>query len=221
MDMNKIKIPSSLPFVFAALLLIISCSSVEKRSNIHPARGGDLNYRDLMIRDYEQMQKAVRKHVSTAQSELAKADEDPSMEASAFVHLRRALRLIFSRPDSDNIVAKLVPEVRRELAMYNAYQRIIDDLAREGIQAFDKDLGTNTVTLSTYAFMLQNLLGEIQGEARDNKDLLATIRLVADANLKLPADVINERKLAGMFNSESPSDQAKRILKKIQPPSQK
>lgn len=168
-----------------------------------------------MLKDFEQMQASVRKHIRYAKQDFEAADEDPQAEVSAFLQLKKALRLIFSRPDSDNTVAKLVPEVRRELTLYQAYFKVIHELAEEGIQAFDRSLGVNTLTLATYTFMLQNLMGEIQAEARENKTLQSTLQTIADANIKVPPDVINERKLSGMFLSESPSEQAKRVLKKI------
>lgn len=162
------------------------------------------------------MLSAVRKHIRYAKQDFAVADKEPQAEAAAFNQLEDALQLIFSRPDSDNVVAKLVPEVRRELALYGAYYKLINELAKKGIQAFDRSLGVNTVTLATYTFMLQNLMGEIQAEARDNQELRSTIQLIADANIQVPPDVVKERKLSGMFLSESPSSQAQRILKKIQ-----
>lgn len=206
---------STILISLCAIITLCSCSSLEKRT-INPPRPGDLSYRDLMLKDYEQMLTSVRKHIRYAKQDFAAADEDPGAEKAAFNQLEQALQLIFSRPDSDNSVAKLVPEVRRELALYDAYYKIVNDLARKGIQAFDRSLGVNTVTLATYTFMLQNLLGEIQVEARTNKQLRSTIQMIADANIKVPPDVIQERKLSGMFLSESPSSQAKRILKSLE-----
>lgn len=163
------------------------------------------------------MQRAVRKYIKNAQQDFDAAESDPQAEVSAFIQLKSALRLILSRPDSENMVAKLIPEVRRELSLYSAYARVMNELAQEGIQAFDSSLGVNTLTLSTYTFMLQNLMGEIQAEARENKDMRDIIQMIADAKITVPYDVMNERKMSGMFLSESPSQQAERILKKIQP----
>lgn len=212
--MNKFFFPSLL-LSLCALITLSSCSNLEKRT-INPPRPGDLSYKELMLRNYEQMLNSVRKHIRYAKQDFAVADEDPAAEKAAFNQLEKALQLIFSRPDSDNTVAKLVPEVRRELALYDAYYKIVNDLAKKGIQAFDPSLGVNTVTLATYTFMLQNLLGEIQVEASNNKQLRSTIQMIADANIRVPPDVVQERKLSGMFLSESPSAQAKRILKHLQ-----
>jgi hypothetical protein len=194
-------------------LFLLACSSAKKRA-IHPARPGDLSYKQLMLLDYDQMTKAVRREVQMARQQL-RSDDDPEATASAFLELKKALRLIFSRPDNDNMVAKLVPEVRRELALYDAYGKIIRELGQEGIQAFDPDLGVNTLTLATYTFMLQNMMGEIKTEARLNASLRETIQMIADAHLEIPEDVIRERKITGMFLTESPSEQAHRILEQM------
>lgn len=211
--MNTILRPTLITLFLSFALA--ACTSPYKRSVIHPARPGDLSYRELMLKDFEQMQAAMRKYVRHAKQDFSQADEDPQAEASAFLQLKRALRLIFSRPDSDNVVAKLVPEVRRELSLYDAYPTVIHEIAQEGVQAFDPSLGVNTVTLATYSFMLQNLLGEIKAEAQTNQALLKTIDFIAQSDLKIPYDVIQERKLSGMFLSESPSSQAKRISESI------
>ncbi|HAG92027.1 MAG TPA: hypothetical protein DCL41_09150 [Bdellovibrionales bacterium] len=192
--------------------ILMGCSTPEKRV-INPPRVGDLNYHKLMLMDLEQMQDQVRKYIRFAKQDFAVADEDPEAEASGFVNLKKALRMIFSRPDAENYVAKLVPEVRRELAVYRSYYRVIDELAEEGIQAFDRSLGVSTVTLATYTFMLENIMGEIQAEARIQPELKATIEKIARADIKVPRDVIQERKLSGMFLTESPSEMAQRILK--------
>lgn len=202
------------PLAFA-LLFVFGCASSQPRK-INPARPGDLSYRELMLKDFEQMQDVVRKHIRYAKQDFAAADEDPQAEPSAFRQLKKALLLIFSRPDSDNVVAKLVPEVRRELALYDAYYRIVYEVAKESLQAFDPSLGVNTLTLATYTFTLQNLMAEIRTEARENPELQKTLQMIADANLKVPQDVVRERKLSGMFLSESPSERATKILKEIQ-----
>ncbi|NCN40811.1 hypothetical protein GW916_06120 [bacterium] len=206
---NHPKILAVLVLIFSA---IIACSSSGKRE-IYPPRGGDLNYRELMLKDLEELQREIRKSVRFAKQDFAAADEDPDAEASGFRNLKKALRLIFSRPDAENYVAKLVPEVRRELSIYRAYYSMVDELAEEGLRAFDPSLGVNTVTLATYTFMLENLIGEIQAEAKRQPELRKTIEKIANADLKVPQDVVQERKLSGMFLSESPSELAKRILK--------
>lgn len=198
-------------------LALTSCSNSNVRDQINDPREGDLSYRDLMLRDYDQMNKAVKAQVRAARLELKNSDgDDADSLAPGLLELKRALKLVFSRPNSDNMVAKLVPEVRRELVAYDSYPQALSELAKEGVRAFDKSLGVATVTLATYTFMLDNILAEIQREAKDNPAMRDVIRIIADANLKIPKDVVDERKLSGMFLSESPSEKAKAILTRIE-----
>lgn len=169
-----------------------------------------------MIKDYDEMNKIVRRQVLAAQKEFENGDEGTDIRSSAgLLELKKGLRVVLSRPNSDNMVAKLVPELRRELLAYDAYTPMMNELAKDGIRAFDPKMGMATVTLSTYAFMLENLMSEIQAEARENMEVRGIIQMIADANLRMPEDVIRERKMAGMFRSVSPSDLAKKILERF------
>ena len=74
-------------------------------------------YNELMIKDYDEMLKLVQGQVKKSRAVGSNTSDDNVNDAEAIEHLREALKLMFSRPNSDNMIAKLMPEVRRDLSV--------------------------------------------------------------------------------------------------------
>ncbi len=107
---------------------------------------------------------------------------------------------------------KLTLEVRREMTDVGNYDDILEAMTREGIQAFDSNLSLPTTMKTTYTFLLENLMSELKPEIKNDSRQRAMLEQIRDAKLDIPYDVMRERKLQGMFLTESPSEHAKRIL---------
>ncbi|MGE3680883.1 MAG: hypothetical protein AB7G93_04080 [Bdellovibrionales bacterium] len=185
-----------------------------------PAAAESFRYHDLMFKDYEEMEKMVQtlvkkaRAVSEAEGESEGEEESPA-DSEAVEHLREALKLIFSRPDgSDNMVAKLVPEVRRPLSGYAAFEDTVSSLTAEAITTV-KNKNASVVAQSTSLVMLKNILAEIQPEIGRNEDLRKVVQNVKDAKIKVPSEVRNDRTLRG-FETFNPSDYASKMLKKLE-----
>jgi hypothetical protein len=177
------------------------------------AHAHNYKYSDLVIRDYDEMNKDVQLHISNAHKK-AKGGDDTSGDREAIDELRDALKLIFSRPNSDNMVAKLTPDVRRELSNFSAFEDTISGISAECLSQV-KDDSLPVVVRSTALFVLENLLSEIRPEVAGNADLRRVTQRIADAKIKVPEDVLKDRKLRSMFKTVNPSDFAQEILKKL------
>jgi hypothetical protein len=170
-------------------------------------------YSDLVIRDYDEMNKEVQLRIRNAHK-ANKDGDDSTGDSAAIEELRDALKLIFSRPNSDNMVSKLTPEVRRELSGFSAFEDTISSLAASAIGVIEDK--NNTVSQrATAQFILDNLLSEIRPEAAGNEDLKRVVQRIADAKLKISDDVSRELRIRSMFKSENPSDVAAQILKSM------
>ena len=190
--------------VSSATLFALGCGSKAKTEDeVAYPRSANYKYADLIVKDYDEMHAAVQGLIKKAQAE---------QDENAIEPLRNALKLIFTRPDSDNMVAKLTTDVRRELAGYGAFDRVIAQLAAEATDNLRNK--ENTVSVRTSAsFILENLLAEIRPESeRENGDMRKTVQRIADARLSLPPEVKTERKLRGMFLTTNPSDEAQKII---------
>jgi len=170
-------------------------------------------YNELMIKDYDEMSKLVHLHIKKAQK--VSGEDENELDSEAIDILREGLKLVFSRPNSDNMIAKLIPDLRRELVNYQAYETSFEPMAKNAIEIV-KSKNAATITQSTALIILENILSEIRPEVeRGNANLRKVMEQIRDADLELSTAVIKERKLRGMLKSLNPSDEAKTILKAI------
>lgn len=178
-----------------------------------PSFAANYKYSELVIKDYDEMLEMVQTFVNKAKE--VGGEDGMGNEDEAKSQLREALKLIFSRPDSDNMVAKLVPEVRRVLVGYNAYEDTVAAIAKEAVTAINTD-GIPVSVQSTSFFILDNVLGEVRPEAESNAKLRSVVQMIRDAKLKVSKDVMKERKIRGMFQTPNPSKIAEDILKPLE-----
>lgn len=171
-------------------------------------------YNELMIKDYDEMYKMVQAQVKKARAVGSNSSDENVNDAEAIEHLREALKLIYSRPNSDNMIAKLMPDVRRELQGYSAYEDSISGLTAEALEVI-KNPKAATSQQATALFVLENIMSEVRPEAGSNDDLRRVVERVKDAKIKVSNDVMKDLKLRGMYKTRNPSDMATDILKKL------
>jgi hypothetical protein len=210
-----------LTLLFAVSLL--SCARPKTADEGPIARSSSIGvsykYNELMIKDYDEMLEMVQSFVNKAKS--AAGEDGTANEDEVVGYLREALKLTFSRPDSDNMVAKLVPESRRMLLGFNnAYEGSVAVIAEEAIRNV-KSRNTPASIQSTSLFILENIMGEITPEVPGNAQLRTVAQKIRDANLKVSDEVKKERKIRGMFSTKNPSDIARDILKGAEPEKKK
>ena len=193
----------------AFIVFGLGCSNVKPEEQI---RGPGPTYRDLMLRDYDEMFAMVRKHTKAAHKLVITSDSNPDWEHAAMRELIEAERIILSRPNSDNMVAKLTLEVRKQVGEFGSYHDILGAMTKEGIEAFDPNMRLPTVMKTTYLFLLENLMSELKPEIKDDPTQREFLERIRDANIKVPREVMGERKLQSMFSTDSPSEEANRIL---------
>ncbi len=191
-----------------ALLLTILCTS---------AWAENYKYNTLMIKDYDEMNSLVQAHIKKAREFSDGSGAATSRDGEAIEQLREALKLVFSRPNSDNMVAKITPEVRRELSGFSAFEDTISSITAEALRSAG-DKGAPVSQQSTALVVLENVLSEIRPEAQNNADLRRVIERIKDAKLKISDDVKKDRKIRSMFETKNPSEEASKILKNLPKP---
>ncbi len=167
-----------------------------------------------MIKDYDEMLAMVQVFTQKAQNILSNSEN--SGESEAIEHLREAMRLIYSRPDSDNMVAKLIPEIRRELVNFSAFEDSVSIISSEAL-ANVKNTKAALSVQATSLFILENILAQIQPEIGTKPALRRIAESIRDANIQVSLDIIKERKTRGMFKTPNPSEIAQSMLKKVTP----
>lgn len=185
-------------------------------------------YSELQIKDYDEIQAMVRDRLKKAQKILRANDKDSddevddaaSPDQEAVEQLRSALHLILSRPNQDNMLAKIMPDVRKELMSVNAFEDSLSSLTTEAIDGVNNDK-LPIVFRSTYLIVLENILSEFKPRLRDEEEIRKVFEKIRDAKVKLPKEVAQDLKLRSMVKTESPSDRAKRFLDGAFPPEKK
>jgi hypothetical protein len=171
------------------------------------------NYSQLALKDLDQMNKMVQGKIK----ESRKAGGDQA------IPLKEALQAIYSRPNDDFMIEKLVSSVKTELDEHDAWESSIRALVKEAIGALKNPKAFKPVIQVTYIVFLENLISELKprlGEKFENQ-IIAQIR---DAKIEVTKEAANERRLRVMKSTTSPSAIADGVLKdfeeskKNQPP---
>jgi hypothetical protein len=183
---------------FLILGLLWSCIS----------NAGGYVYSDLRMKDYDEMQSEVRSRITSAE-QVADADMDDAKSK-----LKDALQLILSRPNTDNMVSQLVPNVRTPLRNVDAFEITLNEIATQAI-ADAKNEKLPPKNAATAFIILENLLSELKPEAKTNGEIGKIFLSIRDARIKVPDRVKSELKLRAMIKDPgSPSEIAEKIIGK-------
>jgi len=173
-----------------------------------------VKYSELQIKDYDEMRELMNERIKNAHKILKETDKEADSDApdtEAIEQLRSALLLVLSRPNQDNMLGKLMPDIRKELSNLNSFEDSLASVASEALVGLANDK-LKTVQRSTYWFVLENILSEFKPEAADKDEFRNMFTKIRDAKLDVPKQVTKDLKLRSMFKVESPSERAKHIL---------
>jgi hypothetical protein len=179
------------------------------------AFAANYKYNELAIKDYDEMNKMVQERVKKARAVGVSEDDDTGNDAPAIEFLRDALKLILSRPNTDNMIAKLNLEIRRELTAYSAYEDTMSSIMAEASDQLKNDKAA-TSQRATALYIIENALSETRPEAAKSEIFKSAITRIRDAKIKVPKDVIKELRLGSMVSPHDPSKRAGEILKSLE-----
>jgi hypothetical protein len=173
------------------------------------AHAESLEYSRLMILDLDEMRTSVKEKLDEAQMHL---DEDTTEDAQG--SLREAIKLILSRPNSDNMVSQLMPDVRGKHREAGGFEESLDEIVTTAIEALTK--GKEPASRkSTNVFVLENFMSEFKPDAISNPKIKSVFEKIRDAKIKIPKDVAKDLKLRSMRQvNSSPSAVAEKIIGK-------
>lgn len=160
------------------------------------------NYSQLALKDLDQMNKLVR----------TKITESQKSGGDKVIPLKEALQAVFSRPNDDFLIEKILQPLKNELEEHDAWEKTMQALVKEATGALKNPRAFQPVVQSTYLVFLENVISEFKPKLDDpfERTILTQIK---DSKVKLPKEVVRERKLRVMRESISPSDLADMALK--------
>ncbi|MFN7729633.1 MAG: hypothetical protein ACK5P7_10795 [Bdellovibrio sp.] len=159
-------------------------------------------YNRLALKDLDQMNALVQDKIN--ESRKTKGDQ--------VVPLKEALQAVYSRPNEDFMIEKVVSPLRNELDEHDAYENSMRALVKEANGALGNPKAFGAVPQVTYAIFLENVVAEFKPKASDNfeRSILEDIR---KAKITITKMAENERRLRMMKGIPSPSDLADQALK--------
>lgn len=160
------------------------------------------NYSQLTIKDLDQMNEIV----------IQKVKESKKSSDGKVVPLREALQAIFSRPNRDGMIDKVISPLRSALDTEDAWEESLTQLTSEAINALKNPKAFKPVVQVTYQIFLENLLIEMKPYYNSDGFERSLAKQIQDANIELTKESIAERKLRSMEEKESPSKLAKKLL---------
>lgn len=198
-------------FLGLALLAVLGCGT-PKNNAVDDAPSetsttGDFNYAALQLKDLDEMRAVVNKQIKKAEQYLKEEDED-----QAIVALQSAMQYILSRPNRDNMVSQLVPDLRSKLRELDALEPSLNRITEAAISKI-KNKNLPARARATQYFVLENLLSEFKPETQVNEEMKKIFVKIRDARIKLDGSIVNDMKMRAMYKRpDSPSDIAARII---------
>jgi len=159
------------------------------------------SYNRLALKDLDQMNHLV----------LEKIKEAKGAGGNKTVPLKEALQAVFSRPNEDFLIEKVLPPLKNELEELGGWEHSVKALVKEALGALGNPKAFKPEAQVTYEVFLENLVSELKPKVSETfeRSVIAQIR---DAKIVLTKEAVSERKLRMMKDSISPSDLAQTVL---------
>lgn len=184
-------------FILTSVLVVFS---------LNASAGLLFNYSQLTTKDLDEMNQIVQ----------SKIKESKQSASGKHVPLKEALQAVFSRPNDDDMIDKVIAPLRTSLDELDYWEKSISQLADEAINALKNPKAFSPVVQSTYLIFLENLLSELKPYLKRPGFERQIAERIRDAKIAVPERAANERRLRTMKSTVSPSEIARKILAEAQ-----
>jgi hypothetical protein len=161
------------------------------------------NYSQLTLKDLDQMNDMAKKKVKEF-----KKEKSPQV-------LKEGVQAIYSRPNDDAMIEKVIQPLRSELEENDMWEGTIDELVQEAIGALKNPKAFKPVVQNTYAIFLENIIGDFKPFADKPGFERKELEKIRDAKIEMTKEAMNERKIRSMNTHKSPSEIASLSLDSI------
>ena len=167
------------------------------------------NAKILKTKDYEEMREILNRHITSSQSDLTDGGEDVD---SAVSELKKGLKILLMRPDTDAIKSSLILTVQNEIIKYRSFMAVFGEVVKTAIDEFKSKKGSVAYQASLL-YLIENSLSYL--DSINNKESNKILKSIKKAKLKTGKKVFNYLLLEmGRGKTASPSYLAGQILKK-------
>lgn len=143
--------------------------------------------------------------------------ESKKSSAGKEVPLKEALQAVYSRPNEDQVIEKVIGPLRSGLDQLDAWEKTISQLTDEAINALRNPAAFKPIVQVTYVVFLENLMSELKPYAMKEGFEREIVQRVKNAKIKVSKEAVNERKVRTMKGTISPSEIADEVLSQKAP----
>ena len=163
------------------------------------------NYSRLTTKNLDEMNHLVHEKIKESRKESG----DKS------IPLKEALQAVFSRPNEDDMIEKILPALKAELEDLGSWEHSIENLVKEAVGALKNPKAFKADAQVTYEIFLENIISEFKPRQKEKFEhrILLQIR---DAKIELSKEALSERELKMMRELPSPSEIADKVLKEAE-----
>lgn len=161
-----------------------------------------MTYKQLTLKDVDQMHALV----------TGKIKESKKSKDGKVVPLKECLQAIYSRPNSDGMINKIIAPIRSELEAVDALDRVYKELVDEAVNALKHPNNFKPDAQVTYLIFLENIVSDFKPMAGNEGFEKQILEKIQKAKIEVSKKAQNERKLNQMQNNLSPSELAEQIL---------
>lgn len=201
-------------------------------------------YNELLLKDLEQMESLVSKKIKEYEksgetsptdssgivdvSESSSSDNtddvadftEDSAESSTpsanVTPLKEALQAVYSRPNLDDMIQKVIAPLRTALENVDAWEKTTSSLIDEGLANLKNPKKVKPRVQATYAIMLDNFVNEFRVYADADGFEKKMLEKIKKADIDLSKEARAEIKLRVLKEPVSPSELARVTLKAVE-----
>ena len=171
---------------------------------------GEYNYRQLMLKEYEDMERIINEKIALSRKA---AEQDGEDFEGALGALKEGLSIVFMHP-TDGVNNTLLSLLSAEVINYTPFWKVIQDIVSSSLNIFESS-SSSTLQKASHLYILENILSYIQHRSLYEGGFHSILKLIAKAEIEIPDAVNNHRFMtAGKAKLHSPSLKAKTMLRK-------
>ena len=165
------------------------------------------NSKTLKTKDYEEMRAILNEYVRSSQSSISQGEGDDI----AVLKLKKALKILLMRPDTDAIKSSLIVILQNEIIQYRSFMSVLQEVVEEALNGL-KSKQSRFAYQASLLYIVENALSYLQ--SINNKESNATLNSIKQAKLKISKGLYNYLLLEmGRGRTASPSRLADKILR--------
>ena len=164
------------------------------------------DYNQVRFMDYNEL-----RSIKNSAIRASRNHPFPKNKRQVLGPLEEALKMLFSRPNVDNLVAPLVEDLERELETLNSLESSFQNIVKSSLQTLGNKSLSSAVRI-TAVLCLNNLLLNIKNKTLEKVGLAQVVCKLADKKIKIPRSIQKDSLFKSLYIESSPSKLAREIM---------